>query len=782
MRKSLHKLNNQGSTLLTVIICIAFIGILGSMMLSATMTNLQMKIVESKAKTNFYSCEKAMEEIRVGIQELTAKAIEKIYKEEVLPNYASYINMTEVDRNTEIQNMVAETLGQILSEDISVPGDIFNGTSFLTKVDLFNTYISMPLNPTNTVSDASVKATEASYSDLSGSIVFTPASVLIQEIKVTYAEGDYKTSITSDIRVTIPEFSFDQQVATVSSSMSQPFQDYVFVADGEIISNNASGTNEITGSVYSGNGITIKDNDILNTSHEVIFSGANMVTRGNIKVSDTAKLTVENTSQTPAIWANSLLTETSNTYNLSNSSSTTNINVKGICVIKDDLSLDGRNSAVDLSEAYVGYTGLHTSSGSAIMINGSGSSMNLGGLSSLILAGRAHVSIKDTNDSDILTGESIAFKSNQRAYLVPEEFITNVGHNPVTEADIAGISPDIPKVEIKDDLNIPYLNYVAGPPLNPFKIAAKQTIAVTATTLRYYYLNFGSGKQADEYLKVYSDKYSLNSMDPFTLGNVTLPISGTSNVVGNMMSYTGGAVQLTSGLSYDSLTYPDDSSLDTHISDITLDSNFGVLNGKKVNQLGNLYSRICHLLPLDGAVRAYDEAEQVVAYGIKTGAISDFVTNNHQTLSINDYTLFRNDGTFTYSGSPDKYMVVNNGDTTIGDSAELNGMLIASGNIKIDDNATINGMIVSAGDIEVGNSVTVNGRLVAAGSIKLNGTGCTFNNDETFIEPIFLNEGAILSNLFNNMEETSINFSITAPNLVDISLSNMITYENWSKN
>jgi hypothetical protein len=120
------------------------------------------------------------------------------------------------------------------------------------------------------------------------------------------------------------------------------------------------------------------------------------------------------------------------------------------------------------------------------MINGSGSSLNLSGLSNLILAGRAHVDISNNSlnkDTEILTGESVAFKSNQRAYLLPEKFITNIRHNPVTQADYSTVGT--PVIQIDDSTEaIKYNNYLAS---TPYKIAAKQT---GATTLRYYYFNF----------------------------------------------------------------------------------------------------------------------------------------------------------------------------------------------------------------------------------------------------------------------------------------------------
>ncbi|MDF2487146.1 MAG: hypothetical protein K0R46_3314, partial [Herbinix sp.] len=231
MRMRLRKLNNQGSTLLTVIICIAFIGILGSVMLSVTVTNLQMKMIESKSKENFYTCEMAMEEIRVGIQELTANAIQTVYKDQVFPNFTTYMKMTEADRNKEIQNMVAKVLVPVLgnTEGISNPEDLFT-MEFDPDVELYRTYLSYPEN--TVVSATRLSTLKASYTLEEENIQFTSSSILIKDIKIIYTKEDYQTSISSDLRITMPEFSFDQDGEEETSDLVQPFKDYVLVADG----------------------------------------------------------------------------------------------------------------------------------------------------------------------------------------------------------------------------------------------------------------------------------------------------------------------------------------------------------------------------------------------------------------------------------------------------------------------------------------------------------------------------------------------------------------------
>jgi type II secretory pathway pseudopilin PulG len=146
MRRKHIKLNNQGSTLLTVIICIAFIGILGSMMLSVTMTNLQMKIIESKSKENFYSCEVAMEEIRTGIEEIAATKIQEVYETKVLGNYADFLlnQPTALEKNTYIKQQICAAIikyiGKINSES---DAQLWSGTAVKeSSDDIFNNYLA----------------------------------------------------------------------------------------------------------------------------------------------------------------------------------------------------------------------------------------------------------------------------------------------------------------------------------------------------------------------------------------------------------------------------------------------------------------------------------------------------------------------------------------------------------------------------------------------------------------------------------------------------------------
>ena len=812
MSKSIRKLNNQGSTLLTVIICIALIGILGSMMLSVTMTNLQMKIVERGAKENFYSCEVAMEEIKVGIEEVAAEQISTIYKEVIMKNFASYLSYTNEDaRNKYIKNMVAiEIVKQLGIVEASTPEyNILTGaTKVSANLAIFTGYLTAP--PSSTTIDVTIGT------DLNTTPIYCTAinvgtesdvveTVIIEDVSVKMTKNDYQTSITSNIVITLPNFTFDEDIVVgdpeTTYHLVAPFEGYALVADGGIISDNitigTNTTNTVTGDVYAGEaGITVDSQVMDSHSHALNINAKNIVTRGNITVEDTGELVIRGIgADIPLVWADNLVTRTSNMY--MGSTWKTTMDIAGVCLIKDDLTLDGNNSEVIIDGAYVGYTGTHTEEGSSIIINGTGSSMDLQGLHSLILAGRAHVSIDDPlKEADILTGESIAFKSNQKAYLIPGKFIENTNHNPVTQADILANANIVPLVnfssaEITDML---YASYLATPQM---KIAAKQTIeGNVATILRYYYLNFASGLVADQYLQEYlrRDPTALDVMEPFKLGQVKLPDESVNEVfcVGNKMSYDGLTVSLTSGISN---TKASDEDANNDISGTLLDesiylSGAGLSQIYSVSQLEGLYSKMTHLLYIDSN-RAYQETDKAVGSSLIPAGMSSIsgFTVKYPELQYYSATSTSKD---LYASDIDlnkKSCIIVDGDATL--YSDFNGVLIASGNIIIKDDVTVNGMVVSigntpltGGNITLNNSVIVNGRLVATGDISLGTEDEITATDAAVladINTIFTNYGEVLSRLFANAEMT-INYSINQTAGVLVDMSALISYENWRKN
>ncbi len=791
MGRKYLKLNNQGSTLLTVIICIAFVGILGSMMLSVTKTNLQMKIIESKSKQNFYSCEVAMEEIRTGIEEITAAKIQEVYETKVLGNFADFLlrQPTALAKNTYIKQQISAAVIRKIGNADSIADDapLYSGTAVKERRDdFFNNYLSTP------PAGAAITVT-IGRDDTHLPISSDGNSVTIEDICVRMTKNDYETSITTDIVITLPDFTFDEVVETEEAvyTLEQPFQNYALVADGLILSDQTLNANNINGNVYAGTGITA---DGRNSQNHVLNITANqVVTRGTIKAEDTGKLVIKGPvsggdTKPAVVWANNLMTNTtSNSVAL-----TTALDIYGICFIKDDFTLEGSKSNVKLKGAYVGYSGAHTALGSSIIINGTGSTMNLSELDSLILVGRANISPDGAAiTEDIMTGESIAFKSNQRAYLIPGKFIDQVKRNPITTSDIG--PSGLPRVDFSlEASSIPYVDYVD--PTHSYKIASKLTKPTDPNSLlRYYYLSFASGKKADKYLQEYMIQYptALNIMDPFELGVVSLPDASVSTkevlTVGNRMSYNGTAVNLEPGMSNrPEPEFQTDSLLDAWIGSRLLNHQIYTakagLPSYKVSMLPGLYSKVSHLLSLD-STRTYQETDSTVGALLNPSGIG--VVAGDTNVRYFDGNKVLNSGDISATDN----LVVVNGSVTI--NTDFQGLLLASGNITINSDVEINGMAIAVGsssggtaDITLLNQVTVNGCLAATGNITLGNQSTINAGTDSFIEYLFTDNVKVntLRNLFKNATMTINYTSGTAVDERTVDLSAMISYENWQKN
>lgn len=819
VRGLLAKLNQKGSTLLMVIICLAFLGILGSLMLSVSMINLEMKTVESKSNMNFYTCEKALEEIKAGLEELTISTIQTEY-ENVLEHYVDYTSLSLNSRNEEVQTKVMDSLQARLGSDKNM------------LIDRFTKYLSVPSNYTIQLNSVPYEVDSTGHDWL-----------VFKNVNIRYASQGYQNVITSDIRISIPDFTFTATAGTISKSMDQYFKGYALVADGAILCENNSGVTTVTGNVYSGDSIKVRDTLLSDGSYEAVFNGNYLSTRGNIEAKDTASLRIGNILR-PFVWANNIVTDSTSNYIYSNHAKT-NLDINAICLVKDDLTVNARNSNVKLSGAYVGYSVDDSISnlGSSIIINGSGSAMDLSGLSSLVLAGRAYVTVDssvDTSISDIniLTGESLALKSNQPAYMVPGKYITlNNGptsvvalHNPITVKDILTGTPSVSIANSTDPAQLNYYSYID--PASQYKMVAKQTTLGTVSTLRYYYLNFASGIQADKFMVNYIDKYpsNLQITDSFPLGNIILP--DTDNIIsaGNIMGYnTANSTPIIykAGMSSSYYFASDYAAKDTVLNNLIQSMKFSdisdiytgtdlcssdKLQSESISTLPNLFNNMTHYLSKNEAKDKRDNSDTIVGTTVLDSGVREVNSSYATGYTLNSGFKYYNSTNpinpldNTSAGNADeKSVVVLSGDAAITEGSHFNGILITTGNVTIGKNAVINGIIIAAGHTTVGgkttgNNVTVGsgakvyGRIIATGNIVL-GEGsvidCTQNTAFTdtalnmtvdaFLENIFKKDANILWKMFIN-PQISVNITPGGTTSDLVNLTNLVSSENWRNN
>ncbi len=78
-KRSGLKKNNRGSSILLVIIAIAFVGTLATILVYSTYYNYLMKHTDRSAKGNFYTAETALNEINAGLQQIVSNAMKESY-------------------------------------------------------------------------------------------------------------------------------------------------------------------------------------------------------------------------------------------------------------------------------------------------------------------------------------------------------------------------------------------------------------------------------------------------------------------------------------------------------------------------------------------------------------------------------------------------------------------------------------------------------------------------------------------------------------------------------
>ena len=77
--KTIKKLNNKGSSLMFVLIAIAFVSILTAVIISAATTNYRLKVMNNRTQKTFYNAEVAVEEVYAGFGKTTCDSLEECY-------------------------------------------------------------------------------------------------------------------------------------------------------------------------------------------------------------------------------------------------------------------------------------------------------------------------------------------------------------------------------------------------------------------------------------------------------------------------------------------------------------------------------------------------------------------------------------------------------------------------------------------------------------------------------------------------------------------------------
>lgn len=470
-RRLLHckknRRDDRGSAIVIVIIAMALIGILASTILWSAYLNYRIKINDLKVKNSFYSAETVIEQIVAGVKhDIVSPAINEAYQD-VVSNW----DALGTDTNRESYFITAYIAAVERKLNVSPSGSPDRYDKSILK-DFVDNVLWDESNAqghiVNSAWDNAVPRFKAANA------VNGYGSMAVRNICVEFYDGNgYLSIINTDIAIDVPKLRFTQ-AGTIDR-----LYPYVLIG-GEGIASAQNTKVDITGSIYGGvddtkkGGIEIGEHSTVTIDDaSYVISGGDIVVGSNPNfvslINQDAKLIVQNVVKDGQGFR-------TNVYAQGVAVNGSNLDVSGKMYVANDMILSGRGSSVALAGQYFGYGNTNTSiateevnkkdehgnpipdgaggfekeeqnvnpanTSSAVVINGKDSSVDLTGLTTLQLAGRAYVSLPQDDAADnglphVLMGESISVKSNQIAYLVPPECVgtldgkTIIGQNPV---------------------------------------------------------------------------------------------------------------------------------------------------------------------------------------------------------------------------------------------------------------------------------------------------------------------------------------------------------------
>lgn len=761
--------DNRGSGLVMVMIIMAFLGVLSGILMFASYGGYKMRIAEKEGKKNFYTAEIVLDEINTGLQTIVSDVLSETYLT-VMQNYSLYESPAE--RYNEMYDMYYKGIQEKLQMDATntTKGKISVLRGFLSSQSLgdgdgtranFQNYGAIVEAPAS--SDDPTK-----YFDL---VMVPDKGMLLKGIEVTYVdERGAVAIINTDIRIAMPNLNFSD------SSAFPDLNNFSVISNGKMTVKNTVAGREIVvkGDVYAdeiildstpkpgelvvGSSITFESPDATGNENNSLVVCNKDINAKNGKIK-TNKVD---------LWASNILLDASDAE------------FSGETFVKNDLVLDGDNCNVSISGSYNGFgtSDEKSEESSAILVNGKKSSLDLSGLDTINICGHAYVGTTHDpsataeslgeeikNVKDVLMGESIAVKTDQLLYLVPPEALgckklsdgtigdSEFNCNPLSSEQYQMILKNPSKYVMIDEER--KINNLGGKKLKEYMIPVANLgyqpevrfKQVGGRTLVYCYMRFSSASSANQYFKDYygANEETLNKYTKLYAEAIKIKDADQlvhMNLAGNAMAYDG---------TKSSIRKSSDEKKEIHL-----------LN----RELSNKYRALC--------VKLVPSIDQLNTEEHKRGVFDNIIDTEKLQEALNE-----NSGRIDLVTEPsggalegDKVIFVN-GDYIVDASTTENvKMIVSLGNVTVQKD--FSGLILAKKGITLSDSFDADGKVVFE----------TLSLDE-FAEVIMAkNDGGSIYAL--DFFRDGMNYASTSNRFMDygtrnISMADLVVYENWSK-
>ena len=788
-----QKRRNRGSSIVIVIIAMAMIGILATTLLWMSYINYKIKVNDIRNKNSFYSAEMVMEQIVAGLQKEASDSVAVAYQE-VLSNWDDL--QSESNRYSSFASTYLDTLVKHLR-------DADKGDGYY-KRDILKGYVDTTVwdHVNQTAWDNGTDDTDETKKKPPVMELVNGNSLILRNVFVSYMDEDRLSIVSTDLCLDVPEIVFTQ-----SGSIDELYN-YILIGNQGISLTQGSGQVTGDGSIYAGTDDKGKGGIVINPASSLaINNGRYVISKGEIDViGPGAGLIVRDVKETgSSVYAKNLdlqsgiISFDSKTY------------------IANDLTLSGNGSKATLTKEYYGY-GISTESGigdsktdqensSAIIINGQNSTVNMSGVDTLMLAGRAYIGTNTTkkeldqnaeavangdaakkNEKAVLMGESITVKGGQIAYLVPTECLgvyngeTLIGQNPVTQ-DVAAKIQTYKNDYGENFKEVDFTRAVSrlgGLSLSSFGVTDMDHIRKVSTqyvgggteskSLTYYYLVMDAENAARYYQTYYLNGSNKETIDQYFKKNATGGI-----VLGDYTSEQNSYTILGNALVSDVLSQSGVSllaSTATTSNTMTTEEVY-----QKSGEIANVYKGLTTNLSEDGA--SASSFQNVFDSVIKKEIVTKNADGSETRETIQEYLIHNGTGsTMEFTTDDGLKGIITAGSYTLSSatSGASNIRLIVSlGDITIDRNFT--GLAIAKGTITINGAVS-NG----AASLKRNKMDLyKVLNATTGAEGDTMTPMGFFVNGETSLSEGAQESPTDDAGNLDIDYTEIVRYMNWDK-
>ena len=821
LKDNLREKINKGFSVLTVIISVAFVGILALLVLYMALSNFNMKVSDRKGKDSFYTAERALEEIRTGLQEDVGDSMSRAYIK-VLEDYNKESDSSDTVLDELRQEAFEKEFLQDIKKCLRKADTEWNDTYNQGTYDLDHIRNYVDLRDSSDFDEKKESLIVTNPSDRNPVLkIEGEEGILLKNLKVIYVDPQGLASIIeTDIRLEIPRIQFP------TPSTLPDLMNMIVVADHGIICEGETGKeNTITGSIYAGllkdtdqpsggndrTGILVKSKGSLD-----ITSGDKVVSAGEVYVENSAAFTSEAGVN---LWAQGVRLASAE------------VKLLGTTYLSDDLTVEkGSGSKVTVSGEYYGYgspesaraensrnwnngEGLYkdwadSALSSAIVINGKNTTMDLSGIRKMMVAGKNYISgtgVKSTiqnNASDIMTGESLTVKGTQLAYLLPAELLnlqnsSVAAVNPMTYTDYlnSGLEEGSAMVNMDTPEELwggNSLSQIGVDPDNPVQKVFYNDNSVSDGGYVYFYLNFTDDSKAADFMNQYyfsndTVRQNMNKYLSFYFGpEAGITVNDSQNYLrcvtgGNVLSYDGDSA---SG----SLENATDSEADQKLlqEQTNYQNSWYALNRKMITSVDLLKTEV-----KDEDGQAHDETDStrsVFDNLVNEKGMVQYLQQNSSgdlkyqfTSSTEDGGLtaimYHNGSSSTYTDETGRTVTVNGKNSTLvidRDLAARLRLVICTGDVEIERDVEFRGIIMAKGTITLKPGATLESSPLEAAKVFQSAVG----NGQDISPKQFFWEGDkyVLGNTSSTEEDKDSGLISDSYNLADY-----VSYENWRK-